>query len=56
MILGISGKKQAGKTTIANIIHGNALLKSEMIKDFRISKEGKLVINTTNSNEKTNSL
>lgn len=25
MIIGISGKKQAGKTTVANIIHGEIL-------------------------------
>ena len=49
MIIGISGKKQAGKTTIANIIHGEILLKNNMIKDYNISEEGKLLIKTRNS-------
>lgn len=49
MILGISGKKQAGKTTIANIIHGQILLKNELIKDYSISENGKLLIKTTNA-------
>ena len=50
MILGISGKKQAGKTTIANIIYGNMLLKNKLIFDYNISEKGKLIINTTNAN------
>lgn len=49
MILGISGKKQAGKTTVANIIHGNILLNNELIKDYNISENGKLLIKTTNA-------
>ena len=49
MILGISGKKQAGKTTIANIIHGEVLIKNEMIRDYNIDEHGKLIIKTTNS-------
>jgi hypothetical protein len=49
MILGISGKKQAGKTTVANIIHGEVLKNKELIIDYNISDEGKLIINTTNS-------
>ena len=49
MILGISGKKQAGKTTIANIIHGQILLKNELIKDYNINENGKLLIKTTNA-------
>ncbi len=49
MILGISGKKQAGKTTIANIIHGEVLAHNKMVNDYNISEQGKLVIKTTNS-------
>lgn len=48
MILGISGKKQAGKTTIANIIHGEVLLVNNLIKDYNVNDKGKLIINTTN--------
>lgn len=49
MILGISGKKQAGKTTIANIIHGEILLKNNLVKDYNVSEKGKLVIKTANA-------
>ena len=49
MILGISGKKQAGKTTIANIIHGEVLVNNNMAIDYNIDEQGKLIIKTTNS-------
>lgn len=49
MILGISGKKQAGKTTIANIIHGEVLIKNNMAFDYNINEHGKLIIKTINS-------
>ena len=49
MILGISGRKQAGKTTVANIIHGEVLLKNKLITDYNINDQGKLVIKTTNA-------
>lgn len=52
MILGISGKKQAGKTTIANIVHGEVLLENQMIKDYEINEQGKLMVKTTNSKGK----
>ncbi len=46
MILGISGKKQAGKTTVANIIHGEHLYKNNLVKDYSINKRGKLSVDT----------
>ena len=49
MILGISGKKQAGKTTVANIIHGEILIKNNMILDYNVNEKGKLLIKTSNS-------
>ena len=49
MILAISGKKQAGKTTVANIIHGAVLKKNGMIADYRVNEKGKLLVKTTNS-------
>ena len=52
MILGISGKKQAGKTTIANIIHGEVLLKNGLVKDYNINDKGKLIVNTVNAQGK----
>ena len=47
MILGISGKKQAGKTTAANIIYGEHLYKNQLVKDYSINKEGKLSVETS---------
>jgi len=52
MILGISGKKQAGKTTIANIIHGEVLLKNSLVKDYNVNEKGKLIVNTVNTQGK----
>ena len=52
MILGISGKKQAGKTTIANIIHGEVLLKNGLVKDYNVNEKGKLIVNTVNAQGK----
>ena len=49
MILAISGKKQAGKTTVANIIHGAVLKKNGMVKDYNVNDKGKLIINTVNA-------
>lgn len=49
MIIGISGKKQAGKTTVANIIHGEILIKNNMILDYNVNEKGKLLIKTSNS-------
>lgn len=51
MILGISGKKQAGKTTIANIIHGEYLYKNNLVKDYSINKKGKLSVQTSDNSE-----
>ena len=47
MILGISGKKQAGKTTAANIIYGEHLYKNQLVKDYSINKGGKLSVETS---------
>lgn len=52
MILGISGKKQAGKTTIANVIHGEILLKNGLVKDYNVNEKGKLIVNTVNAQGK----
>ena len=49
-IIGISGKKQSGKNTVANYINGDILHRKEMIKDFFIDENGKLVVQTTDSN------
>jgi len=47
-ILGISGKKQSGKNTTANYIHGKVLKSMGMISNFYVDKAGELAIETTN--------
>lgn len=46
-IIGISGRKQAGKNTVANYINGDILKSLDMIKNFKINNDGKLEIHTT---------
>ncbi|MQF98476.1 MAG: hypothetical protein FI729_02965 [SAR202 cluster bacterium] len=49
-ILGISGKKQSGKNTTANYIHGNILKELNLARDFYIEEDtGTLVIETRDS-------
>lgn len=45
-IIGISGRKQAGKNTVANYINGCVLKTRQMVNDFYIDEQGQLVINT----------
>lgn len=45
-VIGISGRKQAGKNTVANYINGNILMNKDMISDFYIDSDGSLVVNT----------
>ena len=47
-IIGIAGKKQSGKNTVANILHGLALTENGMIMDFNIGSNGQLLVQTTN--------
>lgn len=51
-IIGISGRKQAGKNTCANYIVGDVLKQKNMVKDFEINNDGQLTINTINANGK----
>ena len=44
MILGISGRKQAGKNTTANILHGVILQEQGLIKDWNIGDSGELLV------------
>lgn len=44
MILGISGRKQAGKNTTANILHGIILKEHGFVNDWSISGEGHLMV------------
>ena len=44
MIVGISGRKQAGKNTTANILHGIVLKREGFIEDWNIDASGQLHI------------
>ena len=48
-IIGISGRKQAGKNTVANYINGDILKTHGIVDDFSINTNGELEINTTDS-------
>jgi hypothetical protein len=49
MIIGISGRKQSGKNTVANIINGEILKSKDMISDYKITNNGELSIYTQDS-------
>mgnify|MGYP003151558753 FL=1 len=49
MIIGISGRKQAGKNTVANIFNGEFLKSKGLILDYKINDKGQLVIRTSDS-------
>jgi hypothetical protein len=51
MILGFSGRKQAGKNTVANIFHGIVLEQQGLILDWKVNKNGKLIVKTKDSNQ-----
>ena len=51
MILGISGRKQAGKNTTANILHGIILKEQGFIKDWSIGGAGQLMIDPNDGSE-----
>ena len=50
MIIGISGKKQAGKDTACNFISSYRLLTKGILEEFKIDKEGKVQV-CENGNE-----
>lgn len=52
-IIGISGRKQAGKNTVANYINGSVLLDKGMVSDFFIEEDGSLAVNTKDSSGQT---
>lgn len=45
-IIGFAGKKQSGKTTSANFLHGYQLRANGIVDNFSITTDGQLVINT----------
>lgn len=49
-IIAFAGKKQSGKNTCANILHGLVLRQKKMIVDFNIDWRGRLYVFTSNAN------
>ena len=43
-ILGISGRKQSGKNTIGNFLHGMKMMSVGIFSDFKFNDNGKLVV------------
>jgi hypothetical protein len=50
-IIAFSGKKQSGKSTIVNFLHGYEMKRHGFIKDFKISSDGQLIVNALYKNE-----
>ena len=46
-IIALSGKKQSGKTTLSNYLHGHEMKRHDIIEKFFISQDGNLVVNCT---------
>ena len=49
IILGVSGRKQAGKNTVANILHGIVLKEQDLINDWSIGAKGELMVEIKDS-------
>ena len=45
-IVAFAGKKRSGKNTAANFLHGHVLKLNEVIKNYEITKDGDLKVNT----------
>ena len=50
-ILAFSGKKQSGKSTHTNFIHGYQLKSFHVIQNYALTKEGNLLVETNGSSE-----
>ena len=50
-ILAFSGRKQSGKTTCSNFIHGYQLRAFRAVENFAITEEGNLFIATDSSSQ-----
>jgi hypothetical protein len=46
-IIALCGKKQSGKSTLSNYLHGHELKRHDVIEKFFMSPEGQLVVNCT---------
>lgn len=54
-IVALSGKKQSGKTSLSNYLHGHEMKRHDIVEKFFLSPEGSLVVNCTFQDEKGNS-
>jgi hypothetical protein len=45
-LLAFAGSKQAGKSTCCNFLHGYQLRAQEVVQDFFVDDQGKLVVKT----------
>lgn len=50
-IIGISGRKSSGKTTVTNFIYGHEMLRNNIIEKFEILETGDLAVNALFFNE-----
>ena len=44
-LIALSGKKQSGKTTLSNFIHGHEMKRHDVIQNFEINDAGNLIVN-----------
>jgi len=44
-LIALCGKKQSGKTTLSNFIHGHEMKRHDVIQNFEINEAGNLVVN-----------
>lgn len=51
-IIGIAGRKQSGKTTVSNYLHGHEMKLHDVVKDFSINNLGNLVVNYVQFDDK----
>jgi hypothetical protein len=51
-IIGICGKKQSGKTTLSNFMHGHEMKLHDVVQDFSIDQHGNLVVNYVQFDDK----
>ena len=51
-ILGLSGRKQSGKTTCSTFLHGYQLRFNDVVEKFLMDDEGNLIVNAKQINEK----
>ena len=51
-IIALYGKKQSGKTTLSNFLHGHEMKRHDVVQDFSINEFGNLVVNYVQFDDK----